>query len=430
MIRVNNTTSSAFSDKKSIVSQKNREKDFLQNVAENDDTEHDQASRDQVIQRMLKTDYSQQVENTEIVEQEFVTNILQNSTGPEDGIAPLLNKYETEATRNFTNQLSVAHKTPLTELEIQNLMVLIPDAQINASEITALVEQMLMCEAGNELAMLDQYLKKFTNYAAIYLILELILSRMKKSKKKGSLILEVAEILDEFSVQQGAFLCEFFSLSKNKELQEKLGGNAIQQIARVNTSAITFSNIRQFIEFIKVELKDDFSNLLRTILKIKATQIASINVLNFEDRYKLSEAVKLEYYIFIIYSFFLKSVKFKRKLSNIKVATIDRNGDLLLQLLNLFESSIINEATLINSLQTITLAKPDHMQFMAIIAQLIVLITELNEAVFANNVEQKSKLVNWLRSIAKNKDDKQKASPKTAELSFLRPKLIRIPEYV
>ena len=431
MIRVGSSISSSFQDKRSSPHQrstnKQNDQDFLNNVAEDEQTDKN------YLKQQMEANYLQDVEHAEDMEmQNFTENVLSNVVvAPDDGIDPLLSKYAIEGDHSFADKLNSAHKNPLTELEIEKLIMLIPKSQIKTSAVVALVEQLLACEPGTELALVDQFLKGFVNYAEIYLVLELILSYMKKSgKKKGTALLEVSSLLDEFSIQQGAFLSEFFALSKNPELQESLGSGAIQQIARLNTATITFSTLRQFIDFIKLELKDDFSKLLRTMLKIKAAQIAKIKVLSFEDRYELSEAIKLEYYMFIIYSFFLKNTEFKRKLKKSNIATIQRNGDMLLQLLNLFESSIINEATLTNSLQMITLSKPDYKQYLVIITQLIVLINGLPDAIFANNLEQKAKLINWLRNIAKIREDKYIAASTPKQFSFLHRKIKKVIKYV
>lgn len=364
-------------------------------------------------QSNISNENQNQVEQNE---QEF-TRLLKNNMGSNTLLEHQIpDKTYQRVILNSSHEL--AHMTFEDEQEyIENLAQLLDGSDIDQEAVEKFATQLLNSQDGLEAEKLKNFLEGYAEQAKICLVLQMLLMHMRRKKKTDSaaaLIDLVEDIYDTFLRQQGAVLCETFTLAQNKLLTKTFGIRGLQQLASLKSSRLTFASFSQFVQFVQMEMKGDFKKMMAVFLQILSRQITSIKQRSFEDRAKLENALSTQHFIYITISFDHKFTVFAKRIEACGLKISMPNIQAMYNLIKLIEmgNGTVNP-TAYGQWQRLTVGKlPTNNQFIVLLNQLIGLCYTIPEDVF-NGFSKRTKLIESLRAIQRE----YKQNPHKAQIS-------------
>lgn len=261
-------------------------------------------------------------------------------------------------------------------------------------KIDKIYEKINLSDEDSALALLGGELGQLQKGEA-YLVIVLILERLRQDDLKKKFFKELQGRLSEFELQESAYLFQFLKTIKDTALCKENGITKVSGMVDLATGSMSFSGIRQAIEFVSKYCDNNYDHLVSVYMKVCGRQLDLLDE-NAESRTKFLALMQIEYYFILVNSLVDILKELRTGLVKNKLDMNQNNSDSLLQLLNFFESPFISIHNLNVLLNGWKLIKMNAKEMVVLINHVLRMSREIPPRVFLTGQANKQRVIDGL----------------------------------
>lgn len=244
---------------------------------------------------------------------------------------------------------------------------------------------------GSEMVMIEKFiLANNASRGGVYILLQYILSDIKKKLKKKKLEEELEELIEKYEAQESGYLSKFFSIRRLAKIRKtNVGAKTIDSISNFVAGNLKIDGIKEVLKFIAETFNNDFECIVSMYMKLiaKELEIFSKTKPNSEDKAKIIGFISTEQHLIMTHNIYcelkqmLQLLKDQIGITNIGGA---QYSNLINQVINIADSTFLSDMSIFNIRSTIGFTDQDAKKNFALFKNLYVLIKKLPIQLFKN----------------------------------------------
>ncbi len=324
----------------------------------------------------------------------------------------LLESLADSVTSRFKEAKYIAHQ------ELESLLSFFEDDNLSFKKVDGLIDEMVKVDEAQAEILLAKFLNNSKlSIAQIYMILNYIIDNIaKKRRDKKRLTDLISVLLKRLEHQESGYLFEFFSLLAHPEIKKDI--SLMNGLASISSGNVTVNSVKQMLNFVQNNLGGDFENMVSSCLNNRASILKRLTVgeINFEQKTELAEYIKFEKILITLHSLYIKAFNFSKLSSESqeKIVLVDDYYKLLSSLIGLAENALVSEISINNFFKQI-IKNPSQLT-PGFLNKLLRLYDNFPMLVYNDTPQQKTKVLDGIRLLAKSLASKEVLQPKFAFL--------------
>lgn len=292
--------------------------------------------------------------------------------------------------------------------DLEFLFNIIEDNSVKKRQINELIDRIELSAEGGEFEEITKFLSRSSNnIGETYLMICYILEVLRQRRAKKKLQQRLQELIKKYESENSEYLLVWSNLS-NFFNKDQASVKFFDGLAKLSSGTLSVNNLKQVLYFIRDTFDGDFTNLISTYMKVRASQIKLLthnDKLQFEERNKFIELIRTEKYLLVVNSMYQRSKIFINELLNNEFAVKENYHDLLWQILTLTESSYISELSINNLSKSIIVGDISDSQYIGLLKRLVNLLRKMpNEIYQGGNKDVQKKIFEGIHNILINKN--------------------------
>jgi hypothetical protein len=289
--------------------------------------------------------------------------------------------------------------------ELQLLIEYFDDNDGLLSDLEGLHNAVGNCNDDDETGLLNNFISSTgLNKGQIYMAISYLMEKLRQNRQKMNFLRKLQKWIRKFETENSGYLFEFFSIVGNKNLKNTKSVDSLAKFSSQNNSAI---GIKKIIEQVAIFSDNKFDNIVSLYMKIKVQELKAIGqheILNLENKAKLSELITVEKNLILINSIINNQKIFFDYLTNEDI--IDKTlwaninlKELLLGMVNLCDAGFIVKMTMDKYLNAILLVNLDNPKYIKVLYSFISMVKKLPKELFGYKLEKMRDFVDKLNII-------------------------------